>query len=150
MFLRPYHPDDLEELLTLFYETVHTVNAADYTPRQLDAWAPAVPDRGRWQRTLAAHTALVAVEGGRIVGFGDIDATGYLDRLYVHREFQHQGIATALCDALEAAVPGRDLSVHASLTARPFFERRGYAVVRTQQVVCRGVAMTNHVMARRR
>lgn len=102
MFLRPYHPDDLDELLTLFYETVHTVNAADYTPRQLDAWAPAVPDRGRWQRTLAAHTALVAVEEGRIVGFGDIDATGYLDRLYVHREFQHQGIATALCDALEA------------------------------------------------
>ena len=29
MFLRPYHPDDLEELLTLFYETVHPVNAAD-------------------------------------------------------------------------------------------------------------------------
>lgn len=150
MFLRPYHPDDLEELLTLFYETVHTVNAADYTPRQLDAWAPAAPDRGRWQRTLAAHTALVAVEEGRIVGFGDIDATGYLDRLYVHKDHQGQGVATALCDALEAAVDAPVLTTHASVTARPFFEARGYAVVHPQQVERQGVAMPNFVMEKRR
>ena len=29
MILRPYVSADLEELLTLFYETVHTVNARD-------------------------------------------------------------------------------------------------------------------------
>lgn len=148
MMLRPYHPRDLEELLTLFYDTVHTVNARDYTPAQLDAWAPACPDRARWARTLQAHTALVAVEDGHLVGFGDMDETGYLDRLYVHRDHQGQGIGTALCDALEAAVPGRELTTHASLTARPFFARRGYRLVCTQQVVCRGVPMTNHRMIR--
>lgn len=151
MMLRPYTPADLEEILTLFYETVHTVNAADYTPAQRDAWAPAAPDRARWNTTLLAHTALVAVEEGRIVGFGDIDSSGYLDWLYVHKDRQRRGIATALCDALEAAVPpGRNLTTHASTTARLFFENPGYALVRTQQVVCRGVTMTNHMMLRRR
>src|SRR5699024_4100903 len=37
MLIRRYAPGDLTELLRLFYDTVHTVNAADYTPRQLDA-----------------------------------------------------------------------------------------------------------------
>ena len=149
MFLRPYHPDDLEELLTLFYETVHTVNAADYTPRQLDAWAPAAPDRGRWQRTLAAHTALVAVEEGRIVGFGDIDATGYLDHLFVRWDCQGRGVATAICDALEEhcrALGLAAVTVHASKTALPFFLHRGYRVEREQQVPVRGQVLTNYAM----
>ena len=44
MILRSYISADLDELLTLFYETVHTVNARDYTPQQLDAWADGAPD----------------------------------------------------------------------------------------------------------
>lgn len=51
-----------------------------------------------------AHHTLVAVEDGCAVGFGDIDSnTGYLDRLYVHKDHQGMGIATALCDRLEAS-----------------------------------------------
>lgn len=150
MVLRPYTPADLEEILTLFYETVHTVNARDYTPAQLDAWTGPEPDRTRWARTLQQHTSLVAVENGWILGFGDIDATGYLDRLYVHKDHQGQGVATALCDALEAAVDAPVLTTHASVTARPFFEARGYTVVRPQQVERQGVAMPNFVMEKRR
>lgn len=150
MLLRPYTPADLDELLTLFYETVHTVNARDYTPPQLDAWAPQEVDRARWDSTLQAHTSLVAVEAGQIIGFGDIDTTGYLDRLYVHKDHQRQGVATALCDALEAAVTAPVLTTHASITARPFFIRRGYTVVRAQQVERFGVVMTNYVMKKQR
>ena len=67
MILRPYVSADLEELLTLFYETVHTVNARDYTPAQLDAWAGPHTDRERWDRTLREHTSLVAEENGQII-----------------------------------------------------------------------------------
>lgn len=146
MLLRPYTPADLDELLTLFYETVHTVNARDYTPPQLDAWAPREVDRARWDSTLQAHTSLVAVEAGQIIGFGDIDATGYLDRLYVHKDWQRRRIATALCDALEGSVTASLLTTHASVTARPFFEARGYRVVHAQEVERLGVTMTNFVM----
>lgn len=150
MTLRPCRPADLPEILELFYNTVHTVNAGDYTARQLDAWADGAPDLEEWNRSLLEHTALVAAEGGTIAGFGDIDASGYLDRLYVHRDFQRRGVASALCAALEGAVESDRIAVHASITARPFFESRGYQVVREQQVVRHGVSLTNYRMEKRR
>ena len=39
MELRLYRSEDCPALAQLFYDTVHTVNARDYTPEQLDAWA---------------------------------------------------------------------------------------------------------------
>ncbi len=39
MEIRSYAPSDIREMAALFYDTVHTVNARDYTPAQLDAWA---------------------------------------------------------------------------------------------------------------
>ena len=84
---------------------------------------------------------------GRLAGFGDLDpAAGYLDRLYVRREFQRRGVARALCDALEQASRARPLTTHASRTARPFFEKRGYRVLRPQQVERRGQQLENFVM----
>lgn len=150
MILRPYVSADLEELLTLFYETVHTVNARDYAPAQLDAWAGPHTDQERWDRTLREHTSLVVEENGQIIGFGDIDATGYLDRLYVHKDWQRRGVGRALCDALEGAVAAPVLTTHASVTARPFFEARGYRVERAQQVERLGVTMPNFVMKKQR
>ena len=85
---------------------------------------------------------------GEIVGFADLDGR-YLDRLYVHKEHQRQGVATALAQALEgqAAAQGQvRMTTHASITARPFFEKRGYRVVKEQQVERKGVLLTNFVM----
>ena len=146
--LRPYRPEDCPALAHLFYETVHTVCAADYTPAQLEAWAPGSgPDLAAWDASFQAHTTLVAEIGGRLAGFGDLDpAAGYLDRLYVRRDFQRRGVATALCSALEQASRARPLSTHASRTAQPFFEKRGYRVLRSQQVERRGQQLENFVM----
>ena len=147
--IREYAPEDCREMAQLFYETVHTTNAKDYTRQQLDAWATGQVDLEQWDRSFQEHISLVAVENGRIVGFGDLDPTGYLDRLYVHPTWQRRGIATALCDRLEQAAPGT-VTTHASITARPFFEGRGYVVIRRQQVERRGVLLTNFVMEKKR
>src|SRR6267378_3527223 len=40
---RPYKPEDTATLARLFTETVHSVNAADYSREQLAAWAPDPP-----------------------------------------------------------------------------------------------------------
>ena len=149
MFIRAYQASDCRELAELFYHTVHTVNAKDYSPEQLDAWATGQVDLEQWDRTLQEHFSLVAVEGNIIVGFGDMDSTGYLDRLYVHSKYQGKGIATALCGRLEAVVSG-NLVTHASITAKPFFEKRGYRVVKEQQVERKGIFLTNFVMVKER
>ena len=85
------------------------------------------------------------VRDGIIAGFGDMEDGGYLDRLYVHREHQGKGVGSAICDRLERKARGK-VVVHASITARPFFERRGYRVVKAQQVERRDVALVNFIM----
>lgn len=150
LILRPYRPGDCPELAELFYDTVHTVSAADYSPEQLSAWATGQVDATAWNRSFLAHRTVVAELGGVIAGFGDMDETGYLDRLYVHRDCQRMGVATAICGALEAGSASMTFTTHASITARPFFEKRGYRVVKEQQVERRGVWLTNFVMEKRR
>ena len=170
MELRKYRPRDCEEMARLFYDTVHTVNAADYTKEQLDAWADGQVDLEKWNASFLEHDTLVAVEGECIAGFGDMDETGYLDRLYVHKDFQKKGVASAICSRLErdrrkraafrqeadknARRPVEEraeltFTTHASITARPFFEKRGYVVKKEQQVERHGVRMTNFVMEKR-
>ena len=193
MYLRKYHPSDCAALAALFYETIHTVNARDYPQEQLDAWADGHVDLDAWNESFLAHNTYVAVQecvgaddidsrasdstdtapgktGGSpanalIIGFGDMDDTGYLDRLYVHKDYQGRGVATAICDRLEedfylsrgrllqnSAVQKRKndtFTTHASITARPFFEKRGYTVVKAQQVVRKGISIRNYIMRKR-
>ncbi len=145
MFIREYQTSDCIEITELFYNTVHTVNAKDYTKEQLDVWATGQVDLKAWNQLLQEHFSIVAVDNDIIVGFGDIDETGYLDHLFVHADYQGKGIATAICDQLEQAVQG-DITTHASITAKPFFEKRGYMAVKQQQVERQGVFLTNYVM----
>lgn len=154
MVLRRYRTSDCGSMAELFYETVHSVNAADYTKEQLDAWATGNVDLTAWDKSFLEHFTIVAEETGddgkRIVGFGDIDSTGYLDRLYVRKDRQRRGIASAICGELENAADAAKITTHASITARPFFQKRGYRVVREQQVERGGILLTNYVMEKYR
>ena len=149
MTIRQYEPADCENLAKLFYETVHTINAKDYSQEQLNVWATDNIDLDVWNKSLSEHYTVVGVENNIIVGFGDIDKSGYLDRLYVHKGYQRQGIATAICNKLEQAVKVNKIITHASITAKPFFERRGFKVVKEQQVERNGIALTNYVMEKK-
>lgn len=144
MLIREYISSDCERLAELFFQTIHTVNAKDYTQEQLNVWAIGNVDLSIWNNSFLEHYTLVALENNAIVGFGDIDNTGYLDRLFVHKDYQSQGIATALCDRLEA---GYDrITTHASITGKQFFMNRGYRLIKEQQVVRNGISLANYVM----
>lgn len=146
MIIRKYRPDDCAEMAQLFYNTVHSVNAADYDEAQLNAWATGEVDLDAWNASFLEHYTVVADENDVIIGFGDMDSSGYLDRLYVHKDYQHIGVATAICDMLEGAVIANEYTTHASITAKPFFEKRGYTAIKEQQVERFGVLLTNYVM----
>lgn len=145
MIIREYMPSDCRELAELFYNTVHTVNAGDYTKEQLDVWATGEMNLEKWNLSFQEHYSIVAVDNGIIVGFGDIDKTGYLDGLFIHKNYQKRGIATAICNKLEQNVRNI-IIVHASITAKSFFEKRGYKVIKKQQVERQGIILDNFVM----
>lgn len=149
MELRRYQSSDCKEVTELFYNTVHIINAKDYTKGQLDVWATEQVDLEKWNQSLQEHDSIVAVDNEIIVGFGDIDKDGYLDRLFVHAACQGKGIATAICNQLEQAVGGK-ITTHASITAKPFFEKRGYKVIKKQEVERQGIFLTNFVMEKDR
>ncbi len=147
MKIRQYRSADCAALMDLFYQTVHTVCAKDYTPAQLDAWAPKQADRAAWDKKFRSQTTLVAEDDGKaVLGFGAIGEDGYLDLLYVHRDHQGRGVGAVLCDFLEGLYPAERVTVHASETARPFFEHRGYRVTAPQQTERRGQSLTNYAM----
>lgn len=149
MIIRKYLSSDCKYLAELFYQTVHSINAKDYTIEQLNAWATGDVDMEEWNRSLSEHFSLVAMKDGIIIGFGDIDRTGYLDRLYVHKDYQNQGVATAICDELEHAFQVRKITTHASITAKPFFLHRGYTVIKEQQAIRSNIPLTNYIMEKR-
>lgn len=146
IIIRDYNSEDCNNLAELFYNTVHSVNAKDYSEEQLNVWATGNIDLDQWNNSFLEHFTVVAVEDDIIVGFGDIDKTGYLDRLFVHKDYQRRGIATAICNELEKVINRSKITTHASITARPFFEKRGYKVVKEREVERSGIILKNYFM----
>lgn len=146
MIIREYKAADCMSLAGLFYKTVHSVNAKDYNEEQLNVWATGEVDLEQWNSSFLEHYTVVATEDNNIVGFGDIDKSGYLDRLYVHKDYQNRGIGTAICNALENFIRAEIIRTYASITAKKFFENRGYEVIREQQAEKEGIKLTNYIM----
>jgi putative acetyltransferase len=151
LLIRPYRAEDAEALARLFHETVHAVAARDYTPAQLHAWSSGTVDLGAWDLRLRTGLTLVAVMDDARVGFAAFDPPDHLDLLYVDKDRQGQGVASALLAAIEAHARGfgaRRLATEASLTARPFFAARGFAIVEEQVVERAGQHLRRFAMAK--
>lgn len=146
MKIRRYKSVDFNEIAELFYNTVHLINIKDYSKEQVNVWATGELDYEKWNKSLAEHYSIVAIENEIIIGFGDIDNTGYLDRLYVHKDYQGMGVGTLICNELEGKCKTKNILVHASITAKPFFEGRGYQVIKEQEVERNGIKLMNFIM----
>lgn len=64
MVIRKYQPSDCKELTELFYHTVHTINAKDYTKEQLDVWATGQVNLEEWNQRFQEHYSVVAEGNG--------------------------------------------------------------------------------------
>jgi len=145
--IRDYEAGDAPKIVRLFYETVRTVNSEDYSVEQVEAWAPRVPDAEEWHARMAGRRTLVAEEGGEVIGFAELEEDGHLDMLYVRKDAVGRGVGRRLYGAVEREARGCGrVFTEAGITARPFFERQGFRVLREHTVTVRGVPMTNFVM----
>lgn len=152
MILRKYKSDDCLNLLKLFYDTVRTVNKKDYNNKQLSVWAPDNYIEEKydiWQKSLSENFTIIAEINGEIAGFGDIEKTGYLNRLFIHKDYQHMGIASAIVKELEEYAEKIcicTIITEASITAKPFFKKLGYTLIKEQHIERKGIFLTNYVM----
>lgn len=149
--VREYKASDLEAVVALFGRSVHEIATRDYSPIQVSAWAPELPDWPAWSKRLSQGAAFVCERAGQIAGFCRIEHTGYLDLLYVHPEFQGQGVAWALFEWVLAWANSHGISrltSDVSVTARPFFEQIGFRVVGPHVIERSGVSFHNFRMER--
>lgn len=146
MNVRRFQYGEEATLWRLFYETIHTVNARDYTPEQLDAWAPQQIDHRLWEKRTRERNPFVASVENQIVGYADLQTDGLIDHFFVHHQWQRRGVGTALMAAIEAEATTlglAELYSDVSLTARRFFGSHGFHVVIEQEVAIDDFSLRN-------
>jgi len=143
---------DLIELQKLFLDTITEICKVDYNDNQVEAWisdTKSNTNRQRWIDTLTKQFVLVAQIDNKIIGFIALDNGNYIDFLYVHKKHQRQGIADSLYKKVENEARRQKqtiLTANVSKTARPFFEKVGFEVVKKQTVVRQNVELMNFKM----
>ncbi len=150
--IRQARQSDVVELKELFQTTVLAVNRRDYSQEEVEDWASCGNDLAHMAEMIRTHYFFVAVDdNSRIVGFSSITPQGYLHSMFVHKDFQGKGIATMLLAEAEryAAFNGiTRITSEVSLTARPFFEKKGYVVEMEQKRRANRLSLTNFWMAK--
>lgn len=149
MNIQAYSEKWAKEIADVFYQSVHAIDSSVYTPEQKEAWAPTPVDYERWFERLNTRKPFVAIIKNQVAGFIELEADGHIDCTYTHPNFQGTGVASSLYEylLLEAKKAGiKRLYVEASLIARPFFEHRGFSVVKKNEVQRNGVSLINFSM----
>ena len=121
------------KLIELFFGTVHSINVGDYSREQLNIWAPEVINREKWMERINDNYLVMAKDGNKIVGFGELTSEGCVDMLYVHKDYLVQKIGQQLLGYItkKALKLGIDeIFVDASVIARPFFEKSGFDMIK--------------------
>ena len=152
MEFREYKDTDLHAVMDLFYVTVHEVNKNDYSEEQLDAIAPKAANEYHWEKSLEKNHTIVVEEDDKLIAFGNIGKTGYLDRLYVHPDYLRKGIASKLVEELEKYAKKHGshvINVTSSITSIAFFESKGYAVIEEQINERRGERLLRYLMEKK-
>jgi len=148
---RPAEQSDLNELQTLFVDTITAVCHKDYSPEQIKAWTASVEKTERWNDLLHDQHVIIAQINDTIVGFASLKDSNYVDFFYIHKDYQGQGVAKRLYTEIEkeAIHQGtKTLSSDISITAMPFFQSRGFVPIKKQDNVVRGEVLVNYKMTK--
>jgi len=150
--IRAARQSDAVAIKDLFQNTVLTVNRLNYSQEEVEDWASCGNDISHIEDMINTHYFIVAVsQKSQIVGFSSITLKGYLHSMFVHKDFQGKGVATALLNEIEryaTAVGIKRIMSEVSLTARPFFEKRGFVVEKEQKYKANKLSLTNFVMTK--
>lgn len=149
MEIRRYKPGEECAIWDVYFTATHESNAKDYNPNLIERWAPHDQDMGQWAERLAGKNPFVAIVGGEILGMAEVEPDGFIDYFYVHPRWQGKGIGKALLATLEseaARLGVKTLSADVSITAKGFFESRGFCVIEAKENIILGHPAPNFRM----
>jgi putative acetyltransferase len=147
--VRNYLPGEELALQEIYFESTRRLNSKDYTPEQIERWVAKHADLSEWISRLAGTKPLVAVIDGRPVAFAELEADGHIDFFYCHPDWQGIGVGSELMRAIidEALRSGvRCLHAEVSVTAEPFFTKKGFETVEERNPVICGAPAKQYIM----
>ena len=147
--IRQYKPQDTRALWEVFFFTVRKINIKHYSQQQVEAWAPNNWNQEAWLEKMLQINPYIAEVNGQVAGYTDLQDSGLIDHFFCHYQFQGKGVGRAMMEHVKAQAKQGGISRlydEVSITARPFYERMGFKLVREQQVEMRGQLLTNFVM----
>ena len=142
---------DADNVRYLFRDTVLAINSKEYSKAEIDAWMDHYKNTQSWVYKIEDQHFYVAVADKNVVGFASITNAGYLDFLYIHKDFQRAGIARKLLQEIEKTAAGLKLTsitVHSSKTAKAFFENRGFVKTGEHTNKVQDISFINLVMVK--
>ncbi len=142
--LRDFKSGDELGLRVVFESAIHGVSSRDYTPAQVNAWAPRQFDAVQWAKRMRGIAPFVVERDGIIVAYADVQANGYIDHFFVAACANGQGIGGRLMRRIhERAEELRitELTSEVSRTAQPFYKHFGFEIVDHHIKEVRGVGI---------
>jgi N-acetylglutamate synthase-like GNAT family acetyltransferase len=133
--VRQANESDVGNITQLFYDTIQNINIKDYSQEEVDDWSSWKVDVDKWLDKMQEQYFVVAEINKKIVGFSSLSTDGYLDFMFVDKDTQGQGVASSLLFEIErkSIEQNNDLIYSdVSLTAKGFFENKGFIVERQQ------------------
>lgn len=131
MHIRKSNIVDQQPIAAFIQETIRTINIADYSEEHVIIWSNAISS-DMLEARFDSVIQYVADDDDEVVGVGDIRVDAKeVDFLYIHKNYIGKGIGSSLLKKLEEAAKESGLSglnVTSSITAKPFFERKGFVV----------------------
>ncbi|OIV42961.1 GNAT family N-acetyltransferase [Flavobacterium johnsoniae] len=149
MNFRKATASDLNEMQQLYIGTIQSVCISDYNNDQIAAWISGVKNTERWVEVIRTQFVLLAIIKDQIAGFGTLKDDNYIDFFYIHKDFQRQGIADKLLTELELEAQkqhSKIITSDISITAKPFFEKKGYVVKAEQKNIRLNIELINYKM----
>lgn len=140
--------NDIPLIQDLFSSTIKESNHKDYSPEQLDAWIKRGENPELWEKRIQNQYFIVAYLNDELIGFASLRNDGYLSHLFVNKNSQYKGIGKMLIQKIETFAQRNEMFqiiADVSITAKDFFEKVGFGVVKRQTVNI-GIDVDNYLM----
>jgi putative acetyltransferase len=149
MRVRNFRIGDEAGLFKVFYSSIHRIASRDYSPEQIEAWAPADLDRETWTDRMREIDPFVVEADGLLIAYADLQKNGYIDHFFVSGDRPRQGAGGLLMEMIHEQARARGINMltsDVSRTAQPFFEHFGFEIVERRMPKIRGIEVPNALM----